>query len=154
MIRYGLACAAGHGFDGWFRSSDDFDAQSARGLLSCPACGSTEVSKALMAPAVSTSRAAAPAGEGAPSPAGPPQELALVGDKEQKLRGMLREIRDHMTKNSEDVGDRFAEVARKMHSEEIEHRTVHGRATAEEARALAEEGVPVQPLPVFPDEMN
>lgn len=80
---------------------------------------------------------------------GPPQELALVGDKEQKLRGMLREIRDHMTKNSEDVGDRFAEVARKMHSEEIEHRTVHGRATAEEARALAEEGVPVQPLPVF-----
>lgn len=151
MIRYGLRClSGGHDFDGWFRSSDDFDAQSERGLLACPVCGTKAVGKALMAPAVSTRRASAPA-EPQAKPAG---EAVLADPREQKLREMIRELRREATRNSEDVGDRFPEVARKMHAEEIEPRTVHGRATPEEAKALAEEGVPLQALPVGPDEMN
>lgn len=163
MIRFSLRCGEGHGFDSWFRSSAEFDSLDGRGLLSCPACGSAAVTKALMAPAVSTRKASASAEAPtpAPAPAGaqePPQggggELALVDPRQEKLRGMLRELRAQMTANSEDVGDAFPEVARKMHFAEIEQKTVHGRATAEEAKALADEGVPVQPLPAFPDDMN
>ena len=77
MIRYGLRCEAGHGFDGWFRSSDDFDAQGARGLLSCPACGSTEVTTALMAPAVRLKSAAQPAA--VPASTAAPQRVAGRG---------------------------------------------------------------------------
>jgi hypothetical protein len=155
MIRYSLVCDAGHGFDGWFRASGDFDAQADGGLLSCPSCGSAKIGKALMAPSVRLEGAPEPAGTAAPDEAAPsPAPVSLTNGREQKLRGMLRELRAHMTKNSEDVGDRFPEIARKMHAEEIEHRTVHGKATAEEARALVEEGVAIQPLPALPDEMN
>ncbi|RXF70816.1 DUF1178 family protein [Hansschlegelia zhihuaiae] len=155
MIRYSLVCDAGHGFDGWFRSSGDFDAQAGGGLLSCPSCGSAKIGKALMAPSVRLKGAAEPAGTPAREelPASAP-DMSFTNDREQKLRGMLRELRAHMTKNSEDVGEKFPEIARKMHAEEIERRTVHGKATAEEAKALVEEGVAIQPLPTFPDEMN
>lgn len=155
MIRYGLTCAAAHAFDGWFRSSADFDAQAARRLLTCPACGSAEVRKALMAPAVSAAKGAEPA-EAGPVPAASEEraDVALVDDASAKLKMMLREFRAELTKNSENVGDKFPEVARKMHAEEIERRTVHGRATAEEARALAEEGVAIHALPTFPDDLN
>ena len=146
MIRYGLRCqSGGHDFDGWFRSSDDFDAQAGRGLLACPVCGKRSVEKALMAPAVATRRAPTPA---------EPAKADLADTREQKLREMMRELRREATRDSEDVGDRFPEVARKMHAEEIEPRTVHGRASPEEAKALAEEGVPLQALPACPDEMN
>lgn len=152
MIRYDLRCLpGGHDFDGWFRSSDDFDAQAERRLLACPLCGNKTVGKALMAPAVSTRRAPTPAEPQVAPAAG---ETALADPREQKLREMMRELRREATRNSEDVGDRFPEVARRMHAEEIEPRTVHGRATPEEAKALAEEGVPLQALPVCPDEMN
>jgi hypothetical protein len=156
MIRYDLRCLAGHAFDGWFRSSADFDLQAARGMLGCPVCGSSEVGKALMAPAVRLKDAAPAGGSAASSDAHgePPRPVALIDEGQAKLRGMLRDLREHMTRNSEDVGERFPEIARKMHAEEIEHRTVHGKASADEARALVEEGVSIQPLPVFPDEMN
>ncbi|GLK79473.1 DUF1178 family protein [Methylopila turkensis] len=152
MIRYDLACACGRRFDGWFRSSQDFDAQAARGLLSCPACGSVDVSKALMAPAVATRRAetfAAPAA--APSEEAS-QAVALVTEKDRAIRAMLRELRAHVKNNAEDVGDRFPEMARRMHAEEIERKSIYGRATADEAKALAEEGVEVHALPRFPDD--
>lgn len=152
MIRYDLRCEAGHGFDGWFRSSDDFDTQGARGLLSCPVCGSDKVEKALMAPAVRLKAAAAPV-EAAPAPEAP-QPVALVDEREAKLRSMLRELRTQLTANSEDVGERFPEVARQMHAEEIEKRSVHGKASAEDAKALAEEGIEVHLLPGFPDDLN
>lgn len=155
MIRYDLRCAAGHGFDGWFRSSDDFDAQGARGLLACPVCGSGDVQKALMAPAVRLKAAAGPVEAPSPEPRPEvPQPVALVDEREAKLRAMLREIRAQVTANSEDVGDRFPDVARKMHAEEIEKRTVHGRASAEEAKALADEGIEIHALPGFPDDLN
>ncbi|MDR4307308.1 DUF1178 family protein [Chelatococcus sambhunathii] len=150
MIRYGLACEAGHVFDGWFRSSSDFDDQSARLLLTCPACGSSKIEKTLMAPALSQ-RGQEPASAQQP---GADANVALVDDGRSKIRGMLRELRAELTKNSEDVGERFPEVARRMHAREIEQKTVHGRASAEEAKALIEEGVAVQPLPTFPDDLN
>ncbi|HEY0291159.1 MAG TPA: DUF1178 family protein [Hansschlegelia sp.] len=153
MIRYDLLCDSGHGFDVWFRSSSDYDVQAERGLLSCPVCGDGRVRKALMAPALSSrsapaadkAEAAAPVGSG---------EVALVEETDQKLRSLLRELRRHVNETSEDVGERFPEVARKMHSEEIERRSIRGRASAEEARALVEEGVAIQPLPQFPDDVN
>lgn len=147
MIRYDLTCASGHGFDAWFRSSADYDAQEAGGLLACPVCGSPRVAKALMAPAIATrgTKAEAPAA---------PSEVALAGGADERLRDMLREIKRHVTATSEDVGERFPEVARQMHAEEIEHRSIRGRATAEEAKALIEEGIAVQPLPHFPDDGN
>lgn len=159
MIRYDLTCGCGARFDGWFRSSADFDAQQARGLLACPACGSAAVAKALMAPAIAAGRkggnAESETPSAAPTPAAEPGasvELASEGDRE--LRARLRELRDHISRTSENVGDRFPELARKMHAEEIEHRSIYGRATPDEARALAEDGVAFQPLPAFPDDAN
>jgi hypothetical protein len=153
MIRYDLTCDSGHRFDGWFRSSSDFDDQSAKALLACPSCGSARVEKALMAPAVSLG--SAPPRAAAPEPAASaPQELTLLGEKEQRLRTLLREVRDQVMRNAEDVGDRFPEVARLMHAEEIEKRSIYGKASAEEARALVEEGVEIQPLPRLPDDTN
>jgi hypothetical protein len=139
MIRYSLTCGGGHGFDGWFRSSGDFDRQAGKGLLTCPVCGSHEVSKALMAPAV-----AAQAGTG--------QEL--LGDREARIRGMMSKVREELTKNAEDVGPRFAEVARRMHDGEMEKASVYGVATGEETRALMEDGVEFHPLPSIPDKGN
>ncbi|MFC7052132.1 DUF1178 family protein [Hansschlegelia quercus] len=144
MIRYDLACDAGHSFDAWFRSSSDYDSQAGRGLLSCPVCGSESVAKALMAPAVATRERK--------EVAAPTSEVALGSDL--RLREMLREIKRHVTATSEDVGERFPEVARQMHAEEVEQRAIRGRATADEAKALIEEGIAVQPLPIFPDDAN
>jgi hypothetical protein len=159
MIRYDLACAQGHRFDGWFRSSTDFDDQAGRNLLACPVCGGAEVAKVLMAPALAKGAggpaAAADAPADAPSPApAPAQEVALVDEKQRRLRAMLRDLHAELTKNSKDVGDRFADEARKIHYGEVERATIHGRATPEEARSLAEEGIAFHPLPPLPDERN
>jgi hypothetical protein len=142
MIRYALACTAGHGFDGWFRSSEDYDRQAERHLLSCPVCGSPQIEKALMAPAVSTAEAARST------------EAVLLGEKEVELRDMIRKVRAEVTKNAENVGPRFAEVARQMHEGEVERASVYGIASQDEVRALAEDGVDFHPLPVLPDEGN
>lgn len=153
MIRYDLRCACRHAFDGWFRSSADFDAQASRGLLDCPVCGSSKVEKALMAPAVRLKAAAKTASSGTEADA-PVESVALVDDRQAKLRGMLRELKKHVTETVEDVGETFPRVARQMHAEEIKRRPIRGKATADEAKALAEEGVPIQPLPNFPDDLN
>jgi hypothetical protein len=164
MIRYDLACARGHAFDAWFRSSADYDTQAARGLLSCPMCGSAEVEKALMAPAVSTSRrrastAVAAQAEAAvadtPAPAAAPAEpVAVLSEHDLKLRAMVRRLRAELTAKATDVGDRFADEARKMHYGEADRTSIYGRATPDEARALVEEGIEFHPLPGLPDERN
>lgn len=146
MIRYALTCIAGHGFDGWFRSSRDYDAQSERGLLSCPVCGSGKVEKALMAPAVSSKETSQ--AERAPT------EAVLLSEKEARLRDMIRRVREEVTKHAENVGPRFAEVARQMHEGEVERSPVYGVASAEEVRSLTEDGIEFHPLPVLPEEGN
>ena len=139
MIRYDLKCEHGHGFEARFPSSADYDDQAARGLVSCVACGSTKVEKALMAPRVPKKANTAEAAQPMLS-TGPSNEL------EKKLAALRAEIE----KNSDYVGDRFAAEARAMHVGDKEHRAIHGQATKEEAKSLIEDGVPVAPLPFLP----
>ena len=162
MIRYELVCDKGDRFEAWFRGSGDFDAQAAGGLLSCPACGSTVVEKALMAPSVRSSkkRASAPA-EQESEPAAPKTELidtarltAGADPALSKAMDLVRRIAREVRANSEDVGRRFAEEARKIHYRESEPRSIVGEATEAEARELLEEGIEFQPLPILPEERN
>jgi hypothetical protein len=156
MIRYALACERKHVFESWFTNSAAYDKQAARGLVTCPICGSAKVEKTIMAPALGRrARKDVVAAESTPVPA--PEEktpVAIVSPEEREVRQKLRELRDHMTKNADNVGARFPEEARKMHYGEIEHRSIYGEASAEEAKALHEEGIEFHPLPVLPDERN
>ena len=150
MIRYSLACSAGHAFDAWFADSNAFDEQQAEGLIACPHCGSGEVAKSLMAPAVATSRrksASYPhAGETVPVAANvPPEEEAVA---------LLRRLKKHVVENADYVGKKFAEEARRIHYSEAERRGIYGEATTEEARSLVEEGIEFHPLPSLPEDQN
>ena len=135
MIVFDLHCEdSGDIFEAWFRSGADFDDQASRGLVQCPACGSTRIAKAPMAPRL-PSRSA-----------GDPSPLARLAAAQAAI-----------LKDSEWVGDRFADEARAMHSGESTPRPVHGNATAAEARSLIDDGVPVAPLPlpvVPPNQVN
>lgn len=147
MIVYELACRSGdHRFEGWFGSSSDFDVQNARGLVTCPQCGASEIEKAPMAPNLARkgNQVAAPAAaESVPVAGGhlPTQALAMM----QAMAAMQSEA----LKNSRWVGDAFASVSREIHYGEREVETIHGQATADEARDLLEEGIELMPLP-FP----
>jgi hypothetical protein len=171
MIRYALNCAKGHAFESWFQSSAAFDKQDKRGLVTCPVCGSSKVEKAIMAPQLTRTRK--PEGAQAeaptlaspsppapvPAPSMPPvtpgkAAVAMTSPAERELRRKLKELRDHVTKNAHYVGAQFPEEARKMHYGEIEHRSIYGEATAEEAKALNEEGIEFHPLPILPDDHN
>lgn len=156
MIHYALRCAAGHEFDGWFKSSTSFDAQSTGGLLDCPLCGSTEVARALMAPRVNTSPALAP-----PAPAEPtkaiavpaaapaPTSTAVTGLPDQ-VRAVLQRIRAEVEQKCEYVGPAFPEAARRMHLGEHPARAIYGEATPDEAASLAEDGIDVTRIPWVP----
>ncbi len=173
MIRYALVCNKQHEFESWFTNSAAYDKQVRRGLVTCPMCGSAKVEKALMAPRLArsdtspghdSSQETAPAplphagegGEGkiAPDTAKTPAPVAVITPQEQELRSKLRELRDHLVKNAENVGPRFPEEARKMHYGEAEHRSIYGVATAKDAEALHEEGIAFSALPVLPDDRN
>ena len=146
MIVYDLSCDQGHRFEGWFGSSDDFAEQQAEGLVSCPQCGSPEVGKAPMSPAVPRKGNQLPA-----APERGKQALAsgpMPPEVSEALK-KLAEAQASALKSSKWVGDAFAEQSRAMHYGEREAETIHGQATPEEAHALFEEGVPVSPLP-FP----
>jgi len=151
VIRYALTCDKRHGFESWFKSSTAYEDQLARGLLVCPVCGSAKVEKAMMAPTVARRepRAAlrAPAAEDK-SP------VALISEHERELRSKLKELRDHLIKNADYVGPQFADEARKMHYGEIEHRSIYGEASPEEATSLLDDGIEFHPLPYLPNERN
>ena len=160
MIRYNLRCEKGHSFESWFQSSAAYESQEKRKLVSCPACGSVKVERAIMAPQIVSKkgreRAAAPV-ETADVPAMPsssPESTPLMMAQERELRAKLRELRQHIVKNADNVGERFPNEARKMHYGDIEHRPIYGEASPEEARSLIDEGVEVSPLPVLPDDRN
>jgi len=165
MIRYSLICERQHDFEIWFKNSADYDKQQKRGLVSCPECGSVKVEKALMAPSLGRGTkkgASAPAAEIAPPESDPPSPapaesktpVAMVSPEQREFRAKLKELRDHLTKNAENVGGKFPEEARKMHYGEMEHRSIYGEASPQEAKALLEEGVELHPLPVLPEERN
>jgi hypothetical protein len=157
LIVFNLSCSADHRFEGWFASGEDFDAQQGRGLLSCPMCGSSEVSKQLSAPRLNL-HAQAEGGRGerhaerhaghaaaAPAKDAPREQMAMLSPRQQEL---LRELVRQVVENTEDVGDRFAEEARRIHYKEAEARSIRGVATREEAQALEEEGIEVAQLPI------
>jgi hypothetical protein len=149
MIHYTLVCEAEHTFEAWFRSSGDFDAQAAKGLVSCPACGSTTVTRGLMAPAVQSAKVKDEREETSK------RRSVMMPDPTQKMMlEAMREIRKKVTENATYVGDKFAEEARRMHYGEIDHQGIYGEATTEEVSELTEEGVEFQPLPVLPEERN
>ncbi len=132
MIKYQLTCDLNHEFEGWFRNSDDFDTQSDEGLIECPSCGSEEVRKAVMAPAVKR----------------------RSGSRDERLSAIKNEIiqaagraRDYVEKNFDYVGDKFPEEARKIHYGESKKRGIFGEATRTEVQDLVTEGVKVAPLP-------
>ena len=160
MIRYALICQQGHKFESWFQDSAAYDKQAKRGLVSCPHCGSAKVEKAIMAPRLSATakrrskaiEAPETAPEAAPAPV--PAPVAMISPQEQEIRAKLKEFRDHLTKNADNVGAKFPEEARKMHYGEIEHRSIYGVASPEEAKELSEEGIEFHPLPSLPDERN
>jgi len=159
MIRYALNCEHGHTFESWFQNSAAYDKQVKRALVTCPACGSAKVEKAIMAPRLARSGKridVPPAPPAAPEPAARdnPAPVAMMSPQEREFRGKLKELRDHLTKNAENVGRKFPEEARKMHYGEIEHRSIYGEASAQEAKDLHEEGIAFHPLPVLPDEHN
>ena len=153
MIRYALRCDHDHAFESWFQDSSAYDAQVKRKLVSCPVCGSDKIEKAIMAPQIGRKkqdRTAPPQPEAASNVASTPLMMA----QERELRAKLKELRDHVTRNADNVGERFPTEARKMHYGEIEHRPIYGEASPDEARSLIEEGVEVSPLPVLPDDRN
>jgi hypothetical protein len=161
MIHYALICKQGHQFESWFQDSAAYDKQAKRGLVTCPQCGSAKVEKAIMAPRLSATakkeRTAieAPAKTAEPTAApAVPAPVAMISPQEQEFRAKLKELRDHLTKNADNVGAKFPEEARKMHYGEIEHRSIYGVATPEEATELSEEGIEFHPLPPLPDERN
>lgn len=158
MIRYRLQCGEGHEFEGWFRNADTFDRQAKRKQVTCPECGSTSVTKALMAPSVVTSKSGklrSPTVEppaAAPEATPAPVRLANAGQREV-LRAM-RKLRDELIAKSEYVGPRFAEEARKIHNEEAEVRGIYGEATPAEVKDLTDDGVEIYPLPALPEDHN
>lgn len=135
-----LQCAGGHGFEGWFGSEDDFQDQLARGLVSCPLCGEAQVAKLPSAPRLNF---------GATAPeARVPARQEVVATPDAAMQAALMKMVRHVMANTEDVGERFAEEARKIHYGETEERGIRGQASREETEALLDEGISVLPLPV------
>jgi len=156
MIRYNLRCERGHAFESWFQSSQAYETQEKRKLVNCPSCGSAKVERAIMAPRIVSrkSRDRAVPAPAAATEATTPASTPLMMAQERELRAKLRELRDHIVKNADNVGECFPNEARKMHYGDIEHRPIYGEASPEEARSLIDEGVEVSPLPVLPDDRN
>jgi hypothetical protein len=132
---FNLYCEHGHAFEGWFASAEAFDAQAAGGQVQCPVCGSTAIGKALSAPRLNL---------GAEPPQ--PRQVAAMPTAEQLQALYLRMARE-IVANTEDVGERFAEEARRIHYKEAAERGIRGLTSKEEADALEEEGIKVMPVP-------
>lgn len=135
-----LQCAHGHGFEGWFASNDAFDAQLAGGLIACPVCSDTGIVKMLSAPRLNLGNARPPVAADVPAPT--TADAATTPEAR-----WLRAVREVMAR-TEDVGERFADEARKMHYGETKERGIRGQATREQAEQLVDEGIAVMPLPV------
>ncbi|MCX7349350.1 MAG: DUF1178 family protein [Alphaproteobacteria bacterium] len=147
MIHYDLICDKGHAFDGWFRNSSVYDEQAGSGLVTCAHCGSAKVEKQIMAPGI-------PMKSNRKSDSATKMVAAPTDPRLAELMNMVREMRKHVEENAEYVGNRFAEEARKIHYEESEQRGIYGQTTADEAKALVEEGITVHALPRLPEDGN
>src|SRR5688572_11091979 len=140
MIKYSLVCAGSHEFEGWFQNGDAYEKEVASGRLACPHCGSREIDKAIMAPAVARSASRFSSG---------PEKVPA-----HEMQRLMKKLREEVVAKAEYVGSRFAEEARRMHFDESPAQSIYGEATADEARELAEEGIPFLPLPPSPEDLN
>lgn len=175
MILFDLRCKQGHAFEAWFRDGATYEEQARAGVIACAICGDTDVSKALMAPALATrarrgevegdtgaahrgAGASAEKGADAPSQGGDPTSAStsqparprVDAAQMAKMMRALRRMQTHIQSNFEHVGRRFPEEARKMHLGESEKRSIYGEATASEAKELRDEGIEVQQVPWLP----
>ena len=146
MIVFDLSCANQHRFEGWFGSSEDFERQLGQRLLACPLCGNAEVARLPNAAHIKSAGKERPARTGSPTPV--PQQYANLGGE------LLAKVVEQIISQTEDVGTAFPEEARKMHYGDIEHRSIYGEASPDQAKELHEEGIEFHPLPVLPDERN
>jgi hypothetical protein len=155
MILYQLRCKKGHRFEAWFANSAAYDRQEKRGQLSCPKCGTASVTKAPMAPRIAkrTRRAPAPSQPPSPDNSAPKQPRQRVA-AHHELAAAMRKLKAEVEAKSEYVGSRFPEEARKIHYEEVPARGIYGEASADEAKALHEEGIEFFPLPNLPEDHN
>jgi hypothetical protein len=160
MIVFNLACSQQHQFDGWFRSSEDFDTQHAKRMIACPMCGDLGVSRQLSAPRINIGASASTApGKGhqanAETGSNKAEGATLDSAHEVVAASMLPDLQAHMLRqfkqfvmaNTENVGGAFAETARRMHYGEETHRNIRGRVSVEESQALREEGIETVGLP-------
>lgn len=164
MIKYQLICDQTHEFEGWFGDSAAFESQQVSGFLTCPVCGSADVRRALMAPNLASPKTrkadlaeqpgpTAPAVPQTAPDSPPPAAAALPPEAAQKMQALMTQMRELQTKiraECRDVGDGFAEEARKMHYGEAEPEGIYGQATPEEREALDEEGIEIMDFPLLP----
>lgn len=146
MIRYTLKCDNAHQFESWFQSAEAYQSLASAGLVECPGCGSSKITKSLMAPGVSTSRKKTD--EPALSPEAPTQPVVSAPDP--KMTEALTALRKHVEANSDYVGGNFAKDATAMHLGDIPSRSIYGEVAPEDAKRLAENGIPAVPLPFVP----
>ncbi len=137
-----LRCAHDHAFEGWFASEDDFQSQSDRGLIECPLCGDKAVAKLPSAPRLNVSGAREPSTSVATT------EPSAQGTQSMTLQTLWLKAVQHVMSTTVDVGDKFAEEARRIHYGETEERAIRGKASAEDAQALKDEGIEVMALPI------
>ena len=138
-----LQCSHGHAFEGWFASHEDFESQRERGLVSCPLCNDAEVTKMPSAPRLNLGHGTQDSASAVS--AAPAQDVAQMTP--QHLQAAWMKMVRHVMANTEDVGHKFAEEARKIHHGEVEHRNIRGQASREETEALLDEGIDILPLP-------
>ena len=152
MIVFNLSCEQQHTFDGWFRSAEEFERQSKQGLVECPACGDTQITKQLSAPRINTGATEIALNQDS-LPKGP-QEVLAASAMPGLQEHMMQQFKSFVRANTENVGGAFAETARKMHYGEESHRNIRGRVSRDEAVELQEEGIETVQLPhgIFLDE--
>ena len=149
MILYQLKCDKEHSFEAWFKDSQAFERQSKRKLLSCPTCGSSKVTKALMAPRIGKSGSDKHPQATQPAPAGSSLKLTPAAvELKKKLKGLQSQI----AKECDYVGSNFAEEARKIHYGEVTPHGIYGEASTEDAKELVDEGIEFSPIPWLPEE--
>ena len=143
MIVFDLKCPENHRFEAWFKSSSAYEEQLKAGIVECPYCGATEISKAPMAPNVAAKGNTRV--ETAPMVRG--KNDAKLNELVAEAQQVFAKLRNHVEKNCDYVGDQFAEEARKIHYGEADDRGIYGESTLEETKALIEEGIEILPLP-------
>ncbi len=150
MIKYSLKCRGGHEFESWFSSAASFEDQAAQRRVTCPTCHTSDVAKAIMAPALTT-RAREPRDA---AHLLPKTDVALLDEKQKQVCAEVRAFRRYILGVTEDVGARFPEEARKIAEGDVEDRPIRGQASIEEVEKLLDDGICILPIPLLPEDFN